>query len=1280
MKENFTSRGLFLFALLTILSTANAWAQDALQIALKHLSENKQQYKLTSTDIADYVVTDQYVSKNGGVTHLYLQQQHRGIPVEGAIININIDRNGQVINMGSRFVPNLKAAIRGAAAANTPVQAVEAAARSLKLPIKGQLKVQEEKQARGNSRHAIVSPAGISKDPIPAKLLYVQTDDGLVKLAWVVGIYTPDGQHYWNVSVDATTGAVLKQEDLVIHDFWGGTPMVTDAPEHAHKTSSPAAKLQQGSAAGVPYASDYLESGAATTTSAAVATSGTYRILDAPFETPNHGEHTLVTGKEDPIASPLGWHNDGLLSYTITRGNNVYAYEDRLGANAGTSPDGGANLLFDFPIDYSKQPDTYVKAATTNLFYWNNLMHDVFYQFGFDEVSGNFQNTNFTGQGQGLDGVMAEAQDGGGTNNANFLTLQDGVPGRMQMYLWTSAQPAELLFVNTPASAAGAYVGVEAAFGTPLDETGVSGKIVMADPANGCSGTPTLPAGSVPVPFANQSEISGNIALVDRGDCAFIEKALNAQASGATAIIVVNNVAGAGPMSMGGDETGNLVLIPAIMISKEDGDRLKAALADGLTGTLKREGGVPPMKDGDLDNGIIAHEYGHGISTRLTGGPSTQCLSGQEQGGEGWSDFFGLYMTMKSGDTGVQRRGIGTYVMDEGTDGNGIRPAPYSTDMAVNSYTYGDISNPEISVPHGVGFIWATMLWDMTWNLIEEYGYDADIYNGKGGNNLALQLVIDGLKLQPCSPGFIDMRDAILAADQINNGGANQCHIWQAFAKRGLGYSAQQGSTSDLTDGVEAFDMPPSCQPNMAINLKATPSPVKDGTNLTYTISVRNHTEASVPGVQITDTLPANTTFVSATDGSFKNGVVKFKRTKLDQGQTIERSFTVKVNTGGGTTVLFSDDMENGGANWTARHDVGLSDWKLSTANPHSGSSSWFAVDPDAFSNQSLILKTPVRLPANALLRFWHDYNTEAGYDGGVVEITTNGGLTWTDLGADMIQNGYNGEIPLLNASTVQGPAFTGGSNGYIQTIVDLSRYSGKQVQIRFRMGSDVLTGATGWYVDDVDLVVNPTSITNTAWVDSKFGGSKSATAETMVLKGDETSGTTTLSASAQENAVILSLSTSNPSGAYLLERSHNGSDYEPVTVVTSPEQSGNNLEFADNTVSAGKLYHYRATPTGQEQAAAVATVQTPQAAVAVRLYPNPSSDKATLQFTEQLQGNVVVEVNNSLGQKLISRSFSAPEAQAGASLDVSGLDHGIYLVIIQANGKTSTQSLIVKP
>jgi hypothetical protein len=225
---------------------------------------------------------------------------------------------------------------------------------------------------------------------------------------------------------------------------------------------------------------------------------------------------------------------------------------------------------------------------------------------------------------------------------------------------------------------------------------------------------------------------------------------------------------------------------------------------------LKNTGALPEL-DGDFDNGIIAHEYGHGISTRLTGGPNnSSCLRNAEQAGEGWSDWFGLMLTMKPGDTGAKRRGIGTYVQNQPTTGGGIRPAPYSTDFAVNNYTYGATNNEALTAPHGVGFVWATALWDLTWAFVDKYGFDANLYTGKAGNNKAMQLVIDGLKLQPCNPGFVDARDALLAADRANNAGANQQLIWTVFARRGLGFSAKQGLSTSRSDQVEAFDLPPA--------------------------------------------------------------------------------------------------------------------------------------------------------------------------------------------------------------------------------------------------------------------------------------------------------------------------------------------------------------------------------------------------------------------------------------------------------------------------------------
>jgi len=99
------------------------------------------------------------------------------------------------------------------------------------------------------------------------------------------------------------------------------------------------------------------------------------------------------------------------------------------------------------------------------------------------------------------------------------------------------------------------------------------------------------------------------------------------------------------------------------------------------------------------------------------------------------------------------------------------------------------------------------------WNLVDEHGFNPNVYEDwtTGGNNLAIQLVIDGMKIQPCKPGFEQGRNAILDADMALTGGENQCLIWEGFAKRGLGFSAKQKSSKKTTDGVAGFDMPPSC-------------------------------------------------------------------------------------------------------------------------------------------------------------------------------------------------------------------------------------------------------------------------------------------------------------------------------------------------------------------------------------------------------------------------------------------------------------------------------------
>jgi extracellular elastinolytic metalloproteinase len=401
----------------------------------------------------------------------------------------------------------------------------------------------------------------------------------------------------------------------------------------------------------------------------AAASDARYEVFARPLEHPDDGPRTVEV---DPalaggVASPFGWHDtDGIAGaeYTVTRGNNVHAYTDADADNLpdpGSAPDGGIEHEFLFPLDLSADPAAYRPAAVTNAFYWCNVLHDVLYRHGFDEASGNFQESDYGRGGVAGDPVLVEVQEGQFTNGVTVSVQADGVPPRLQLGVFT---------VTTP------------------------------------------------------------------------------------------------------------------------------------------------RRDSALSSYAIVYAYTRAVTQRLVGGPLvTTCLTAAEATGMsiGWSDWIALVVTANASDAAATSRGVGTYLMGQPPEGPGIRVAPYSTDPGVNSLTYASIRT--LAPPFGTGTVWATALWEMYWALVEKHGFEPDIYAdwASGGNNLALRLVIDGMKLAPCNPGFVDGRDAILAADQSLTGGANQCEIWRAFAARGLGAGASQGSAASLTDGIESFDVPPGC-------------------------------------------------------------------------------------------------------------------------------------------------------------------------------------------------------------------------------------------------------------------------------------------------------------------------------------------------------------------------------------------------------------------------------------------------------------------------------------
>ena len=896
------------------------------EIALGHLGNIRNFHSLKAADLAGMGVRDEYRSGRTGTSHVYLQQRVNGLEVFGAVAHVNVAKDGSVINSASAFVPDVQGLANDAIASLSASDALRAALDHLGIATKHLPAVKQA--AVGMDHYTLYDKGTLSILDIPVRLIY--QPDGKrksVRLAWSVEIYEPGAQHWWNMRIDAETGEIIGRNDYVIHDSFGHPPGEAGTGKKALAQAAPPVNSLVGDQ---------------------------YQVYAMPVESPNHGSRTIVQDPADPVASPFGWHDtDGSAGpeSNFTVGNNVDAYQD---ANNSDSPtggnvaraDGGGSLHFNFAVDLGQAPSTYKDAAVANLFYWNNVIHDVFYHYGFDEAAGNFQENNYGNGGSGGDQVLAEAQDGGDFNNANFATPADGGNGRMQMYLWNSPNP----------------------------------------------------------------------------------------------------------------------------------DR-----------------------DGDFDNGIVLHEYGHGISIRLTGGPGNSfCLNNNEQMGEGWSDWFTLMLTMEPGDTGPDRRGVGTYVLEQPTDGNGIRAFPYSTSLAIDPRTYDDIKNA--SVPHGVGSIWCAMLWEMTWALVDQYGFDTNFYTGTGGNNLALQLVVDGLKLQPCSPGFVDGRDAILMADQVLTGGANQCLIWEAFAKRGLGFSAAQGSSASSGDGTEAFDLPPICLLTLKLEKTASTNEIPLGQMLTYTLDVRNDTTGTLSNVIITDPIPVDTSFVpgSASDGGTAfAGVVGFPAVTLTNGESITRTFKVLLTGSDFTELVFLDDMESGTAAWEVSHNEGSLDWSLSMASARSPSNAWFALDHTSTTDQYLELTNDITVAAATVLRFWHRYDTELSYDGGLLEVSTDGS-TWLDLGPQMTQNGYSGSLSLGPASGRS--AFTGNSGGFVETLVDLSPYAGQDVNVRFRMSTDASIGGLGWYVDDVRFT-HEVRITNTASVVAAEGDSATDRLETRVLE-----------------------------------------------------------------------------------------------------------------------------------------------------------------------------------
>lgn len=423
MKQRIPSIAFLTICSLLISRITNA--QTELQTTKNYLKEHSGEQRLTVQEIDNLVVSSEYYSATTGLYHIYLNQTAQDVEVYNGLLSVTL-KNGKVVAIGNNAIENTLGKLPSINFKEilSPLNALGIASVSRNLTMSNDVSMTQSVFSKSNFlKQAAFVDNALSEEKILAKLYWYQQDgskeqlEAGLKLVWEVNIYEKGYKHSWAIKVDATSGEVLDTKDNVIYDSFG------ESPHHSKPLIKEAGKIDFPIGAIV---------------------SNTYRVFDYPLESPNHGSNSIVTSpytKFVPAATgprtTNGWHNDGTTSYTYTRGNNVWAQEDANDNNGtGLSPS-SVDLNFDY--NYTHGLNTAAanqNAAITNLFYWNNLIHDVLWKYGFNEPEGNFQKDNLGRGGAGNDFVYADAQDGGGTNNANFLTPADGGNGRMQMYLW----------------------------------------------------------------------------------------------------------------------------------------------------------------------------------------------------------------------------------------------------------------------------------------------------------------------------------------------------------------------------------------------------------------------------------------------------------------------------------------------------------------------------------------------------------------------------------------------------------------------------------------------------------------------------------------------------------------------------------------------------------------------------------------------------------------------------------------------------------------------------
>ncbi|MEO7732353.1 MAG: M36 family metallopeptidase, partial [Kofleriaceae bacterium] len=798
-------------------------------------------------------------------------------------------------------------------------------------------------------------------------------------------------------------------------------------------------------------------------------------------------------------ATPDPWLPAGK---TETLGNNIEAYTDINPPDGLTFGDFRATITaageFDRTYDTSISAlsgQAQQMAAIAQLFYTFNWLHDFWYDAGFTEAAGNAQNVNFGRGGEDRDAMNVEAQDNannGSRNNANMSTPQDGFPPRMQVFVWTGAEDRTLAIKDrTPSSG-------PAAFGTT--NVTVTADVVLANDGD------TTPAGGTTSDACQPlvAPATGKIVLADRGVCSFKTKALNAQNAGAVGMILANNAAGAAPPSLGDDATITTpITIVVVSILQPEGVQTKADLLAGPVSATIHRGVLGPELDGSLDSTVMAHENGHYVHHRLTSCNTTLCGAMSE----GWGDFQALLLSARAGDNfnGAFAAAVySTKSFPADPVYYGIRRAPYSTNQAINGLSFRHMGAGAVLPPlpfngggnnnevHNAGEVWASMMWEGYAALQSQPGADFNAVRLK-----MRQYVVGGLLLAPTDATPTETRDSILLFARASSV-ADHDVLAAAYARRGFGscaVSPDRNSTT-FTGIVESTEVKGNLvagAPSIQVTASCDGDEVLDGGETArITVPLSNTGPAALADVAVT--LTSTTSGVHITVPTVAIGAVAaygastatFDISLDDTATTLlSGDFTVQLATSNGcnalTSVPFStrlnaDDVANSSANDT--FDTSGSVWTSTGAGAfaHNRRSAldgfWFGTDLGFESDSSLISPALTAGAGPLTISFVHRFSFESGFDGGVVEFSTDGGSTWQDISA-VADPGYNATLIANSGNPLAGrPGYSATNTGFPATVaVTLNigtALAGQTFRLRFRAGSDNGGAGAGWEIDNL--------------------------------------------------------------------------------------------------------------------------------------------------------------------------------------------------------------------